>query len=605
MAEVRYRGRILVLAILVLLVFVGIGVRLCAVQLRPADWVLEPMQTNRKLEDKPVGSRGRIVDRNGVILAMDIAAYNVCLDPLDIHQNGDPEAVVHYLSKEFNIPEQELRASLSDPTKRYVAIRKRILERKLKRFERRLYGVSYTPPITLSGGPTNVILRGVTLEETSRRSYPQRHSMSHVVGFSNVEGVGSAGIELRMDKYLQGIEGRRESVKDGRRREIYKERTVDIPPKDGATVTLTLDQELQYRVERTIEKMCAEYNAKSGWAIVQKVSTGEILAMASFPTYDLNRYSETPPEWMRNRAIGVNYEPGSVMKAAMISSALDLGVVYTNNLIDCENGSWFYGGRVLRDDHNLGEITVADVVKYSSNIGTAKIAMQMGDQKAYETLRKFHFGQRLGMELPGEETGIVNALPHWSKISITRVGMGHEVAVTALQMVSMMSAIAYNGVQMKPYVVKKVVSSDGQLILENHPEELGRPLNPPAAKLMRALLERVTEDDGTAPKARVEGYRVAGKTGTAQKVRPKEEGGGYYQKNFVASFAGFIPADAPEISIIVVADDPGIYDENGRKTKYFGGTVCAPAFSEIAEYALRYLRIAPDGNRIYLVGPNP
>lgn len=604
MAEVRYKGRIGVLAAVVILVFTGITARLCLVQLRPKPWVLEPIQENRKMEWKPVGSRGRIVDCNGEILAMDLTAYHVCLDPKDIHENGNAEAAAKYLSQEFRIPEEELLEDLADITRRWVPIKRYVPEQKLKRFERRTFGVVYTPREPIEGGETNIYLRGVTLQETSIRNYPKGSLMAHVVGFSNMEGVGSAGIEQRMDQYLCGKEGLRISSKDGRRREIYGTRKVDIPPEDGATVVLTLDQQLQYKVEKIIEKTYHEFNAKAVWAIVQRVNTGEILAMASYPTYDLNRYSNTPAEWMRNRVISVNYEPGSVMKAAVISSALEHGIVKTNDLIDCEGGYWVYGGSKLEDSHPHDIITVADVVKFSSNIGTAKIALLMGEQLLYDSLKSFNFGNRLGAGLAGEEAGLFYSPRNWSKISITRIGMGHEIATTALQMVSMMSTIAFNGVQMKPYVVKKVIAADGSVSLENKPEELGRPLSPHTARKMRKLLARVTEEGGTGTKARVDGYEVAGKTGTAQKTRPVEEGGGYYQKRFMSSFAGFIPADDPQISIIVVADDPVKYTDSGKPRGLHGGTVCGPAFSEIAEFAVRYLRIAPDGNRIYVMRPD-
>jgi cell division protein FtsI (penicillin-binding protein 3) len=349
--------------------------------------------------------------------------------------------------------------------------------------------------------------------------------------------------------------------------------------------------------------MCEEFHAKAAWAIVQRVSTGEILAMASYPTYDLNRYADAPAEWRRNRAIGFNYEPGSTMKAGVISAALDHQIVRENDLIDCENGYWVYGGKALRDSHGMGTITVADIIKHSSNIGTAKIALKMGNQLLYDSLKAFHFGQRLGIELPGEEAGIFYPPKYWSKISITRIGMGQEIAVTALQVLSMMSAIANDGVQMKPQIIRKVVDSDGTVLQEFHPQELGRPISPSAARRMRRLLARVTEDGGTGTKARVPGYTVGGKTGTAQKIRPKSEGGGYYSKNFTSSFVGFIPVDNPQLAIIVVADDPGTYTKSGRKIKYYGGTVCGPAFSKIAGFAVRYLRISPEGERVYLARP--
>ncbi len=603
MASVRYKGRVGVLATVVVVVFVGIAVRLSALHLRPAEWVLEPIEKARRLDWTPVGSRGRIVDRNGEILAMDVSGivFHVGVDPEFISQHGDPELLCRILPSELDVPEQELRADLAQTNRQYVVVKNYVPAAQLKKFHRGRSGHwIYADAEAGSGGETNRVLKGLVIDEVPIRKYPNGPLMAHVLGFSNREGQGSAGIEYRMNAYLCGKEGRRISKRDGRNREIYSERELDIPPRDGATVELTLDSWLQYQVEKTIEKTCTEFNAQAVWAIVQCVRTGEILAMASFPTYDPNRYGDAPEEWRRNRAIGFNYEPGSTMKAAVIASALDHGIVKENDLIDCEKGYWVYGGKALRDSHGEGIIPVEDVIKFSSNIGTAKIALMMGDDLLYRSLRGFHFGQRLDVGLPGEEGGIFYAPGNWSKISITRIGMGQEIAATALQILSMMNAIAYNGVQMKPYLVKRVVDPDGTVLEEFNPSELGRPLTPAAARRMQRLLSRVTEEEGTGTKARVEGYTVAGKTGTAQKINPA---GGYFAKNFTSSFVGFLPAENPEIGIIVVADDPGIYKENGQKIGYYGGTVCGPAFKEIAEFAVRYLRIGPDGNRVYVARP--
>ena len=600
MAEVRFKGRIAVLVAVVLFIFAGIGFRLAMLHLRPEGWVLAPIEEGRMYEWKPVGSRGRIVDRNGEILAMDRPSYHVYIDPKYISEYGDAEAVAKYLSMEFKVPEETVRGKLAKTSRQYEVIKKHVSEHQLKRFERKALGVVYTPDERIHGVETNIYLRGVKFAEAPIRNYPKGPLMAHVVGFANHEGIGSAGVEQRMDAYLRGKAGHRVSKKDGRRHEIYSAREVDIPPEDGATVMLTLDQQLQYVTEKTIEKMCREFNAKAAWAIVQNVRTGEILAMASYPTYDLNRFSTAPPEWMRNNAISFNYEPGSTMKAAVIAGAIDHGSVKEDDLIDCENGYWVYGGKALRDSHGEGVIPVKDVIKVSSNIGTAKIALLMGEQLLYDSLKTFRFGDRLGVGIPGEEGGIFYSPKNWSKISVTRIGMGHEIAATSLQIVSMMSAIAYNGVQMQPYLIKKVMAADGTVLEENEPQELGRPLRPAAARRMQKLLGRVTEEGGTGTKARVEGYTVGGKTGTAQKINPA---GGYFQKNFTSSFVGFLPVESPEIAIIVVADDPGTYTENGRKIGYYGGTVCGPAFREIAEFAVRYLRIAPEGARIYVARP--
>ncbi len=553
---------------------------------------------------KPMGNRGRIVDRTGEILAMDTDGYHVCADPSLISEHGDLAAVCKCLSQEFRLSESELKRKLSDTSRQYIRLKKYVPGHRLGRFQRCFNGVMYTPPEWVDGVETNIYLCGVMLEEAPIRNYPKGALMAHVVGFSNLEGVGGAGVEQRMNEFLRGEEGLRVGKIDGRGRGIYRSRTVDIEPVDGADVMLTLDQQLQYVVEKTIEKMRDEFNAKATWAIVQNVRTGEILAMASSPTYDLNRYGTAPVEWRRNRSIGINYEPGSTMKAGVIAAALDHGIVKETDLIDCENGYWVYGGRKLEDSHGMGIVSVADVIKHSSNIGTAKIALKMGNQLLYDSVKAYHFGERLGVGIPGEEAGIFYSPKHWSKISITRIGMGHEIAVTALQTLSMMNAIACNGVQMKPMIIKKVTASDGTVLQEFKPEELGRPISPATARRMRKLLARVTEEGGTGTEAAVEGYSVGGKTGTAQKIRPKSEGGGYYQKNFIASFVGFLPAENPEIGIIVVADDPGTYNESGKKVKYYGGTVCGPAFKEIAEFAVRYLRIAPDVNRVYVARPD-
>lgn len=607
MAEVRHRARIAILMVVVIAVFGGIGVRLGLLHLRPEAWICEPIEDGRMLTQKLSGNRGRIVDRNGKILAMDRSAFHLYIDPKYIHEHGDAEAVFSCLKQEFMLNAEEaeaLRLRLGETRRQYSRVKKFVPENRLKCFKRRAFGLEYEMELPGDGGTTNIYLRGVGLEEVGKRHYPSGPLMAHVVGFVNHEGQGSAGVEQRFDEYLRGTEGLRVSKKDGRRREIYGTRTVDIPPQDGANVELTLDWHLQYVVEQAIEKRCHETKAKAAWAVVQSVRTGEILAMASHPTYDLNRFIKAPPEWKRNRAISFNYEPGSTMKAAVIAAALDHKIVTEDEIFDCENGRWYYGGLPLNDSHAEGEIPVADIVKYSSNIGTAKVALKMGNELLYDSLRAFRFGERLGVGLPGEEGGIFYSPKNWSKVSATRIGMGHEIAVTAVQVLSMMSAIAFNGVQMKPYMVRRVVSAAGEVLHENQPEKLGCPLSPLAARRMQRLLARVTEEGGTATRACIEGYRVAGKTGTAQKIRPIAEGGGYYDKNFTSSFAGFLPAESPEIAIIVVIDDPGEYTDSGIKINYSGGRACAPAFAEIAEFAVRYLRIPPEGKRVYVTRPD-
>lgn len=562
----NYKGRTILTAVVIATGFAGLGVRLAFLHLKPTESTLTRIARGRHLEQETRGPRGQILDRSGNILAVDIAARHLCADPKFILKNGDIQQVCEAMTQVLPMTRSEVWALLDQPNRQYVRIQKYMREKTLE-------------PLKAMN------LKGVILEETSMRNYPKGALGAHVIGFSNREGVGGAGAEQKMNSYLQGTSGLRVSQKDAQRHEIYSRRTVDIEPQPGADVYLTIDQQIQHFTEKALDELVDKYHPQGAWALVQNVRTGEILSMASWPTYNPNRYGAAPPEWLRNRTLHYTYEPGSVMKAMIIASALDGGYVTTRDVFNCENGRWIYGGRALNDSHGEGPLSVADILKKSSNIGAAKIALQMGNEKVHQSLKSFGFGSRTGIDLPGEEGGILWNPSKWSKISITRLAMGHEINVTALQMLSALSAIANDGIRMRPYLIDKVVAANGETIFETLPDELGRPIRPETAKTMRRLLARVTQPGGTGTKAALRGYPVAGKTGTAQKVNLVE--GGYYARKYVASFAGFLPVENPAISIIVVADDP--------QGAYYGGTVCAPAFQTIADQTVRYLRISPEG----------
>ena len=548
-------------------VFTGLGTRLVILHLKPAANTLSRIESGRHLEVETRGPRGRILDRNGNILAVDISARHVCADPkFMMEQKVDLSETCDLLSEHLFMDRSEVWRLLDQPERQYVRIRKYVREKA-------------TEPLRA------MKIKGLIFEEVPIRNYPKGVLGAHVIGFANHEGVGSAGIEQKMNSYLQGTAGRLVSLKDGRRREIYSRRTVHDEPQPGADVYLTIDQQVQHFAEKALDELVAKYQPKGAWAIVQNVRTGEILAMASWPTFNLNRFGAAPAEWIRNRTIHYTYEPGSVMKAVVIASALDAGVINIRDRFDCENGRWMYGGKALHDSHGEGLLSVADILKKSSNIGAAKIALRMGNEKLYQGLRSFGFGSRTGLDLPGEEGGILWNPKRWSKISPTRLAMGHEINVTAMQMLSALSAIANDGVRLRPLIIRRVVDATGKTIFEPLPEELGCPIRPETAVKMRRLLARVTQPGGTGTKAALHGYLVAGKTGTAQKVNLEE--GGYYGNKYIASFAGFLPVENPAISIIVVADDP--------QGAHYGGTVCAPAFRTIADQTVRYLRISPQG----------
>lgn len=510
--------------------------------------------------------RGRILDSSSTtgILALNVGVKDIWADPAFLVASNLVPSTLSQLKPLLEFDSAEVLDRLCRTNSRFAYIARLVPDEK-----------------------TDLVaalkLPGVYMDDTTTRSYPQNNLMCHVLGFVNSDGVGSWGLEQLMEKYLKGSPGLIESKLDGRRREMVDRRIREVPAKDGADVVLTLDQHLQYIVEKALDSALERNRATAGFVIMQRIRTGEILAMASRPDFNPNRYREARDPQKMNRAIAFNYDPGSTFKPAVIAAALNEGVVKPETMFDTENGRWLYQKRVLRDYHAYSRLDTKDILKKSSNIGTAKIAIMLGDQRLHKYLRSFGIGSKLGIDLPGEEGGILSPVNKWSPISASRIAIGQGVAVTGLQMLGVLCAIANDGMLMKPYVIKEVIAADGTVLLRRQPEVLSRPIRPETAKLMRSLLARVCEEGGTGKKAVVRGIRTAGKTGTAQKIIA----GRYSETDYMASFAGFLPASKPEIGMIVVFDNP--------QPMHTGGAVAAPVFGEIAEQAVRYLGIVPEG----------
>jgi len=568
MSERGVKLRIGFTAVSLLLAIIGLGVRLAFLHILTKDEVREQIGRNRRIESTLLAPRGKIFDRKDEknILALNLVMKDVCADPSQISEEG-VDVVSAKLAKQLDMPRAEIGAKLGRENCQFVYLRRFMPEEKAKRVE-------------------DLELEGIFLQERRVRYYPQGSFMCHVLGFVNHEGQGSAGIEQNMQRFLKGSPGYLATGVDARRRELYLMRERFLKPVEGGNVTLTVDQNIQYMVEKALDETVAEHNAKGAWVIVQKVRTGEILAMASRPDYDLNEFRFSSENDRLNRAVGYVYEPGSTFKALTIGAAINEGIVTKDTVFDCENGSWIYKRRALRDYHPYGKLSVEDGLKKSSNILTAKIAVSLGDEKFYDYLRAFRIGKPTGLDLPGEEGGILHPVSKWSGISSSRIAIGQGVAVTALQMLGVYCTIANDGYMMKPYVVKRIESSDGKVVYEGKPEMIARPITSKTAATMRAMLARVTEKGGTGRRARVDGIAVAGKTGSAQ----KPIAGGYSDTAHIASFVGFLPAEDPEIAIIVVVDDP--------QPIHTGGRVAAPAFGEIAGQVSRYLNIAPANTNV-------
>jgi cell division protein FtsI (penicillin-binding protein 3)/stage V sporulation protein D (sporulation-specific penicillin-binding protein) len=389
-----------------------------------------------------------------------------------------------------------------------------------------------------------------------------------------------------MEEYLHGQDGYRFIEHNRAGQEIVPYRGQERAPRDGYQVHLSVDLGLQSIVEDEIDAAMKEYSPQKATIILMRPQTGEILAIANRPNFDLNLRSEAKPEQMKNRAIIDMMEPGSTFKIVAAASVLNEHKLRPDSEVFCENGLWNYGGSPLHDHRAYGYLSVRDVLVKSSNIGAAKLALTVGDQKFYEYIRRFGFGERTGIELPGEINGVIRPPRAWSKISITRIPMGHEVGVTPLQMTTAMATIANGGKLVTPRIIKSVTASDGKIISSVSPVVLRQVISPETAKQIGDALRGVVSDQGTAAAAAVPGFTIAGKTGTAQKVNPH---GGYDHGKYVVSFLGYLPADHPEFVGLVVLDDA----HTSTPELNYGGKVAGPIFSRVAEKAAHYLDLEP------------
>ena len=399
-----------------------------------------------------------------------------------------------------------------------------------------------------------------------------------------MEGLeGKHGIEMMLDSVLEGVRGWRETETDRGRREVVAYRGYDIKSRDGMNAVLTLDANIQYIAEKALEKLCAKHTPASACVVVVNPNTGAILALANRPTFNPNMPGDSTADNRRNRVVTDMYEPGSTFKIVAVSRALNERVVRLSDRFNCENGRYYYAGKVLRDHHGYDQLTVEEIITKSSNIGTAKVAMRMGGERLHRYISQLGFGAKTGVSLPGEIRGLLHPYKKWNKLSISRIPMGHEVAATPIQLTMAMSAVANGGRLMRPMLVDKLTDRDGNTVVQYKAAEVRKVIRDEAASQMVEALITVVSPNGTARQAWLENYLVAGKTGTAQK--PSKTRRGYDPGKYFASFIGFLPARKPELCIGVFVDEP----HNG----YYGGVVAGPAFREIAEKTANYLGIEP------------
>ena len=560
MTTPRQNVRVLIVVGAVGLAFVGLAFRLFQLHVFEHKNLLMQAIANSEQVLHRQGRRGRIVDVNGDLLANSLSARLVFADPgVTCSQ---VVATAHALAPLLQMNEETLATKLSSPV-RYVRLKQKVSEDTIQKIRA-------------------LKLKGIGFEDQFVRSYPNGDLASHVLGFVDAEHTGVQGIEASMETFLQGRAGYEVIERDRRGHEIRASRIEDLAPCDGFTVVLTIDQVIQHIAEVELEKAMVTFRPQAAMIILTRPKTGEILAMSCRPTFDPNKAGDAAADARRNRCISDLAEPGSTFKIITISSALSEGLVRLEDRFNCENGAWQYCGRLLHDAHPYGVLSVEEILFHSSNIGAAKIAVErMGPSRVYDAMCRFGFGRKTGIAIPGEVSGIVHPLAKWNKLSISRIPMGHEVSVTPIQMIMALNAVANGGRLMKPLVVKSVLDEHGTPLMQYTPQLVGQPISPEATVLMTTALRKVPSPIGTAPKAAVPRYDVAGKTGTAQKLE-----NGQYVNKYYSSFIGYLPASDPEISIYVSLDEP----VGGA---YYGGSVAGPVFRAVAEKVTQYLGIPP------------
>ncbi len=510
-------------------------------------------QQQRVFEISP--KRGVIYDRKGRELAISLPMDSVFGDPAEI---TDAEMVARLLAPALGMPADDLETKIHE-AHTPVRLAKKLSPETVQRIQ-------------------DMNLRGVFFQKENRRVYPQHELAAHVLGYVDVDEKGNGGIEYSLDKQIRGRPGKMMVMADGRRRWYDRTESAADP---GASVVLTIDQTIQYIAEKELERAIEETHANNGTVVVQDPNTGQLLAVAVRPTFDPNNPGSFPDEVRMDRAVSAAYEPGSTFKVVTMTGAIENGAARPSDLVDCQMGSILVAGRLIHDWHPFGVLSVQEVLAHSSDVGSIKVALRLGAPKFYETMRAFGIGQLTGIELPGENRGLLRPLENWTASSIGSLAIGQEVSVTPVQIVSAISAIANGGTLYRSRIVKEVrggTSAYTRAAVE--PEQV---TDAKTAATVREMMETVILE-GTGKPAQLDGYTAAGKSGTAQKIDPAT--GRYSPNQYNSSFVGFAPVNEPAVTILVVLDSP--------VGAHHGGEVGGPVFKRVAEQVLTYLDVPHD-----------
>ena len=503
--------------------------------------------------------RGIIYDREGNELALSVQVGSIFAHPKTIKNRGETE---RRLSEILKIKRQDIHRILN-AKRSFVWIKRRI-------------------PSTLASRVKTAGMEGIGVTTETRRYYPGKEIAAHLIGFSGTDNQGLEGLEQKYDTFLRGPQQNLVRMRDARGRSF--DMKTPTPSGQGMHhLVLTIDKEIQYKAQQALASAVRDSGAKSGQCIVVNPETGEILAMAVVPEFNPNIFSKYRAEQWRNRVVTDCFEPGSSIKAFLVSACLEKGVVTPDSMFDCEHGKYEVGGRIVHDTHEYDKLSVADIVIHSSNIGAIKLGEKLGHEAFVSYLKKFGFGEKTGIDISGERSGFIRDSKESRKIGKATLCFGQGMTTTSLQLAMAMSAIANGGKLMHPYVVKEIIDETGNAVMENSPKVVRRVISEKTARNVAAILENVTGPDGTAPKAAIAGFRVAGKTGTSQTVDEKTKR--YSKTKYVASFVGFAPVEKPRVVIMIAIDQP--------QGLYYGGVVAGPVFKEVGLWTLNHLGVSP------------
>ncbi len=565
----RIDSRILIVGSVFMLFFLAIVAKAVYLQVYQGEWLSKKARREYTGFIRKQGKRGTIYDvKNRRLAASDEVASVAAYPPEIKNKKETAQRLAEALSLDREWVEKQLFTK-----KNFQWIKRKISPRE-KNFLK------------------NLKLPGVGFIPEYKRFYPNRRLAAQLVGFTGTDSVGLEGIEYEFESTLKGEFVKFNVFRDARGRwfDVHQAGKTRL---GGDDVVLTIDAAIQYITESALEKAVVKNAGQSGMAIVMNPKTGAVLAMANYPFFNPNDFLEANHQIWRNRCVADAFEPGSTMKIFSAAAALEFGACTPNTIFFCENGAYQIGRDTIHDTKSHGWLSLNNIIKYSSNIGAIKITEMIGSKSLYSTLNAFGFGRKTGIDFPLETAGLLAHFKKWSRVDAAAISFGHGISVSAVQLISAVSAIANNGVLMKPYIVKEIRSPDGKQSKRFGPQRKRRIISNETAKKLKIIMSAVIESDGTGKAAATEGYTAGGKTGTAQKL---DENGMYTSSRYLASFVGFAPLENPEIAILVVVDEP--------QKSHYGGEVAGPAFKTIAQKTLNYLNIPPHGNPERKLNPN-